>query len=435
MTKKLLILLFLCATCALHATNYLTFTAEADNSSFGIINEESNNPTIQYSLDKGKKWRRFDSNMVVTLAKKGDMALLKGNNPDGFSHGISKYTSFTMTGSIAASGSVMSLIDNKGDSKVIPCRGCFSDLFAKCTSLVKAPELPATELSMDCYWAMFASCTNLSQAPELPADSMTSGCYYAMFSGCTSLTQAPKLPATKLAESCYTQMFSGCTSLTKALELPAKTLYYNCYAKMFNGCASLTQAPALSITSHGEELSCIRMFANCTSLTEVPDIYAEEIGSDSCEEMFIGCTSLVKAPSLYCTNISYRCYRRMFKGCTSLTHAPELPATELYANCYTEMFDSCISLKQAPDLPATEIAEDSYTRMFKNCINLCSIKVCFESWYSNRQTLLDCFDHSFTKGWLSNVAYSGTFICPEELPEEFEENRIPEGWKVEKVKK
>ena len=271
MTKKLLILLFLCATCALHATNYLTFTAEADNSSFGIINEESNNPTIQYSLDKGKKWRRFDSNMVVTLAKKGDMALLKGNNPDGFSHGISKYTSFTMTGSIAASGSVMSLIDNKGDSKVIPCRGCFSDLFAKCTSLVKAPELPATELSMDCYWAMFASCTNLSQAPELPADSLTEACYFCMFSGCTSLTKTPVLPATQLAESCYYSMFSECTKLTQAPELPATQLAEGCYQNMFSGCTKLTHAPALPATELRED--CYTgMFYDCPNLKQYPQM-------------------------------------------------------------------------------------------------------------------------------------------------------------------
>lgn len=274
MTKKLLtLLLLLCVTSALHAANYLTFTAEADSSSFGIINKGSNNPNVQYSLDKGKLWMTLDTNTVVTLAKKGDMALLKGNNPSGFSHGRHIYTSFTMTGSIAASGSVMSLIDNKGDSKVIPCKWCFNRLFAECTSLVKAP-------------------------------------------------------------------------------------------------------------------------------------------------------------SLYCTNINNRCYKRMFKGCTSLEQAPELPATELYADCYTEMFDSCISLKEAPELPATEFSEYCYTRMFKDCINLCSIKVCFDSWYRYHQTMLDCFNPSSTDGWLSNVAPTGTFICPESLIELFEEDKIPIGWRM-----
>ena len=34
-----------------------------------------------------------------------------------------------------------------------------------------------------------------------------------MFFGCTSLTKAPELPATTLVERCYEGMFSGCTNL------------------------------------------------------------------------------------------------------------------------------------------------------------------------------------------------------------------------------
>ena len=39
------------------------------------------------------------------------------------------------------------------------------------------------------------------------------GCYSSMFSDCTSLTKAPALPATELAEECYSSMFEGCTKL------------------------------------------------------------------------------------------------------------------------------------------------------------------------------------------------------------------------------
>lgn len=37
-----------------------------------------------------------------------------------------------------------------------------------------------------------------------------------MFNGCSSLTKAPALPATTLAESCYVTMFENCTSMTQA---------------------------------------------------------------------------------------------------------------------------------------------------------------------------------------------------------------------------
>ena len=34
-----------------------------------------------------------------------------------------------------------------------------------------------------------------------------------MFDGCTSLVSAPELPATTLANYCYQHMFNGCTNL------------------------------------------------------------------------------------------------------------------------------------------------------------------------------------------------------------------------------
>ena len=37
-----------------------------------------------------------------------------------------------------------------------------------------------------------------------------------MFYGCTSLQKAPKLPAKTLVNGCYTYMFQGCTSLNES---------------------------------------------------------------------------------------------------------------------------------------------------------------------------------------------------------------------------
>jgi len=62
-----------------------------------------------------------------------------------------------------------------------------------------------------------------------------------MFSGCTSLTKAPKLPAITLTPFCYISMFSGCTNLTKAPELPATSLAYGCYQGMFSSCTNLSE--------------------------------------------------------------------------------------------------------------------------------------------------------------------------------------------------
>ena len=234
-------MMLLCAVCMASAANYLTFTAEEDSSTFGIMNEK-NNPDVQYSLDGGETWTALAAGDTITLAHKGDKALLRGDNPEGFSKGYDKYSSFTMTGKIAASGSVMSLIDGVGLSTEVPGNFCFYKLFQGCTSLTQAPELPATEMTFYCYNCMFKGCTSLTQAPELPATTLFENCYSGMFSGCTSLTRAPELPAIKMFSYCYSGMFSGCTSLTQAPELPAKEfLGKYSYSGMFSGCTSLSE--------------------------------------------------------------------------------------------------------------------------------------------------------------------------------------------------
>ena len=60
---------------------------------------------------------------------------------------------------------------------------------------------------------MFYRCTSLINAPELPATTLANYCYYYMFEGCSSLINAPELPATVLADYCYQYMFNGCTKL------------------------------------------------------------------------------------------------------------------------------------------------------------------------------------------------------------------------------
>ena len=168
-------------------TNYLTFTAAEDGSSFKLISN-SNRPNIQYSIDDGETWITFKDKDSVPLEHKGDKALIRGYNPEGFSS-YKGYTSFEMTGKIAASGSVMSLIDGKGITTVIPNEKCFYCLFYKCASLTQAPELPATSLADRCYSAMFEGCTSLTRAPELPATSLADRCYSSMFEGCTNLSE------------------------------------------------------------------------------------------------------------------------------------------------------------------------------------------------------------------------------------------------------
>ena len=102
--------------CTTFAANYLTFTAEEDNSSFRIEDHDIKS-NIFYSLDNGKTWNKL-TDQPVSLAK-GSRALLKGKKLDE-EPTWRKYSNFKMEGAIAASGSVMSLIDGDGESKTIP---------------------------------------------------------------------------------------------------------------------------------------------------------------------------------------------------------------------------------------------------------------------------------------------------------------------------
>ncbi len=298
------ILMLLGSLLPTYAANYLTFTAEKDSSSFGIvINKDTSfnvtpfpNPNIQYSLDDGETWDSLPLGDRIILKKTGDKALLRGNNPSGFSHRSSfseffnlfeennpsaDYNNFVMSGSIAASGSVMSLIDNEGESKEIPdsvfC--CFFRLFADCVSMTQAPELPATKLGDECYREMFDGCTGLTKAPNLPATTLAFRCYESMFKNCTNLTQAQDtLPATLLANSCYIGMFQGCSSLGKAPELPATTLTNRCYSNMFARCTSLTQAPYLPAKVIGD-YCYVNMFNGCSNLSQIKVNFSQWSGT------------------------------------------------------------------------------------------------------------------------------------------------------------
>ena len=451
--------------------NWLCFTAEEAGSEVWYKNYD-NTVDVQYSIDEGKTWQPLGHNRKVTLENIGDKVYLKGNNPEGFSHNKLSYTRFFMNGKIAASGSVMSLIDGLGITKVIPCKRCFTYMFDECNSLTTAPELTATTLKKQCYTEMFRSCKNLKIAPELPATELERECYSYMFSdcsslesvpdlkatklasnccqwmftNCTSLRDAPKLPAMELADSCYLNMFCGCNSLETAPALPATALAKACYSKMFNSCENLKNAPVLPATKMADycylemfmycnslktapklpakELAtgCYEgMFFICTSLTETPDLPAQKLDSSCYSGMFNGCTSLTKTPDLPATALAPACYRGMFSDCTSLTKAPDLPAIELEEYCYSWMFSGCTSLTKAPDLPAKELKEHCYAFMFNGCENLNYIKVGVMS--------LDN-EIGATHNWVNGIDDPGIFIFPcgskydkhgvSEVPENFE---------------
>ena len=376
-------------------TKPLTFRATQNGSTVALKKNGSPVGAFQTSRDGGNTWTDYSIGTAITL-NTGDEVSFRAKADREFEQSESKYFQFNMTGKIEAWHNVMSLYRTSDFATYESVmKFAFYYLFKGCTSLTKAPELPATTLYDGCYIGMFSGCTSLIKAPALPATTLAPSCYGGMFYGCTSLVKAPELPATTLADACYRAMFRSCTSLTKALELPATTLANDCYYYMFDGCTSLTEAPSLPATTLAD--ACYR-------------------------EMFQGCTSLTKAPVLPATTLAPTCYREMFQGCTSLTKAPVLPATTLAPTCYWSMFNGCTSLTKAPELTATTLASDCYSNMFKGCGSLNEVRCKMPSSYSSSQI------SSYASNWLYNVSSTGTFYTNADANWPSGASGIPTGW-------
>ena len=236
--------------------DYLCFTAEEAGSTvaMAVNGTPTKGQAFEYSTD-GTNWSVFTpGTTTITLTNVGNKVYFRGNNTT-VSESSSVYYKFVMSGKIAASGNIMSLLDTTCKSTTISNKYCYYSMFRGCTSLTMAPALPATTLATYCYYRMFSGCKSLTTAPALPATTLENSCYYGMFYGCTTLATAPALPATKLASSCYAGMFRGCTSLTTAPELPATTLEDGCYQSMFYGCTGLK----ISATQTGEYTTAWRI--------------------------------------------------------------------------------------------------------------------------------------------------------------------------------
>ena len=270
-------------------TKPLTFRTTQDGSKVTLTRGGYPTGAFQTSRDGGNTWSDYTIDTAITL-NIGDEVSFRAK-ADRTEHEKSYYFYFKMTGKIEAWHNVMSLYSTNDFATHASMIYAFYMMFKDCTSLTKAPVLPATAVNTYGFYYMFKGCTSLTKAPELPATTLVDGCYESMFEGCTSLTEAPELPATTLEFGCYNRMFCGCTSLTKAPALPVTTLANRCYGSMFSG---------------------------CTSLTKAPDLPATKLTNECYQFMFYGCTSLTKTPELTAYSFYLRCYNGMFKNCSSL---------------------------------------------------------------------------------------------------------------------
>lgn len=282
--------------------DYLCFTALSAST---ISRTGTNTASLEYSADR-MNWSTFDSNTTINLAT-GDSVYFRGSNTT-LATGTSDYTNFVMTGSIEASGNIMSLLypSDFDSQKTISGYNCFCRLFYGCTSLTTAPKLPATSIERSAYREMFYGCSALTSAPDLSQvttlDSYVySSCCQGMFQNCTSLTQASLPSATTGGGSCYRDMYNGCTSLVTAPYIALTSTKGNAFDGMFQGCTSLTtvQSKLLITTPQGQ----------------------------MCKNMFNGCSNLENTPELLSDNPPSYCYQNMFRSCAKVDYIKMLAQT------------------------------------------------------------------------------------------------------------
>ena len=303
--------------------DYFYIESLGDGNTISVINKGDGytsdvTPTLEYSTDKNTwdtitfDWTYGTHTTELPVKLNTGEKMYFRNDTRKFSNSYDKYITFSSSVSSNVGGDIRTLsnyLDVNSETK--PQSNMFYCLFYNNKKIVDASNLRLsyTTLADYCYYGMFASCTSLTTAPELPATTLAESCYHNMFEICTGLTSAPTLPATTLQYACYINMFRGCTSLTTAPELPATTLARSCYSSMFESCTGLTSAPALPATT---------LESNCYS------------------SMFYGCTSLTTAPVLPATTLAGSCYNQMFRGCTKLNsitvYAQDISATDCTTN-------------------------------------------------------------------------------------------------------
>lgn len=196
--------------------DYLCLTAEQANSTVAMALVSATGAKQDVSLEfstNGTRWEPFVvDETVINLVNIGDKVYFRGNN-SSLAFNSARYNHFVMTGKIAASGNIMSMLGYDPYPSEITAINAFCGLFAGCGALTAAPDLSGVPIKNGCFRNLFDGCASLETAPKLPATVLDTSCYALMFRNCPALTTPPALPATNLPTGCYDRMFDGCTAL------------------------------------------------------------------------------------------------------------------------------------------------------------------------------------------------------------------------------
>ena len=233
----------------------LTLTAEQANSTVKLT--ATGSPTVSglhYRLGKSGLWIPYTIGDTITLANVGDCVQF-WNSATTLSNYTNSYVQFVMTGSLAGSGNIQSMLNWSASCPDF----CFFNLFVLCSSLTSAPELPSLQLGNYCCRQMFRE-SSITAMPELPATVLGQSVYDTMFFRCYSLAGTVMLPAMLFTNGCYSSMLRQ-TAITEINIAASSGLTTNSMLNMLYGCASLSKIE-VNFTSWGSIATATQDWVN-----------------------------------------------------------------------------------------------------------------------------------------------------------------------------
>ncbi len=441
------------------AKDYLKFTAQ-EASTIALV--KVGNPvdvSLVTSLN-GAPWQAYTTGNTISLNEGDELRMRAATVNNTLAANVNNYHNFVMTGKVAASGDLQSLIDSTLHNRVA---GNMRNLFQNCTALVEPPYSSATtwvgendglykgsgivramkitalycnrssfdEWYMGCTALVDASpmdCTQLQ--PQLPTS--FNATFREICRGCSALTSPPKITIDNNSAHvyyCFKSAFLGCTALVDASDIKIVNCQYGgqAFNSMFYGCTSLVTPPdfgnLVRNSTYGYEFR--ECFSGCTSLITAPTIDLDADAS-SC---FLGCTALVDASGITLRDAQVSSgapAMSAFQGCTSLRVPPRIRCQgNGVGNAFYNCFRGCSALETAEieDFTGDNWATNQFAYMFYGCTSLQRLKVHFELWGDGVNG---------TTNWLQNAAASATFECPATLDQTQRDNsHIPRGWTIE----
>ena len=214
-------------------TPYVTFTAEEEQVFKMTANNGYTTSGLEYSVNYGE-WTKVVADTGVHFGGDKGNLRLRGKNENGTADNSTKgfaHIEFSYSNvNVACMGDIRTLLNWENYKKVDTSKASFVSLFAGCTVLTSAPDLPAMTLSPYCYAWMFSECTALENAPDLPANELAEYCYYHMFEACSNLSTVTMLATSNAItkhNSCLGEWltYAGTKASSRTLLLNNKAAY------------------------------------------------------------------------------------------------------------------------------------------------------------------------------------------------------------------